>query len=138
MSSPHTYIIQPQLVIIICMQVSYRSSSALFGADKISYPRFFRLVPRSEQFADINIAIVHQFKWKRVAMVTYTTRFLLYVSTLLHCMIKCCSYDTEALTKIILVSQLYIQLCTQLHIPIAYLTSLLSVSTVHRAKIKKE
>jgi len=62
------------------MQVSYTASSALFAMDKISYPRFFRLIPSLQQFADENVAIVNELNWNRVAIVSYASEFLLNVS----------------------------------------------------------
>ena len=62
------------------LQVSYRSISSQFAVDKISYPRFFRLVPRSQQFADVIVAIVNKLKWRKVAMITYASDFLFGVS----------------------------------------------------------
>lgn len=52
----------------------------MFATDKTSYPRFFRLVPRAEQYADVVVAIINKLKWKKVAMITYATDFLFDVS----------------------------------------------------------
>lgn len=75
-----TYINYYYYMIGCPLQVSYTSISSVFAADKISYPRYFRLVPSSGQFADIIVAIVNNLKWKRVAMITHATYFLLGVS----------------------------------------------------------
>ena len=48
--------------------------------DRRRYPRFFRLIPSLQQFADENVAIVNEFKWKRVAIVAHSSEFLLDVS----------------------------------------------------------
>ena len=62
------------------MQVSYTAGSPLFVEDKNSYPRFFRLIPSLQQFADENVAIVNELNWNRVAIVSYASEFLLNVS----------------------------------------------------------
>jgi len=52
------------------LQVTYTASFSLFGKDKIRYPRFYRLVPITEQIADGYVALIKKLNWKRVTVIT--------------------------------------------------------------------
>ena len=54
-------------------------SSSAFG-NTTKYPRFFRLLPITEDFADGFVAIVEKFEWKRVAVIAFTNEFMLKVT----------------------------------------------------------
>ncbi|XP_065917608.1 gamma-aminobutyric acid type B receptor subunit 2-like [Dysidea avara] len=60
-------------------QVSYTASSSLFGEDKFSYPRFYRLVPITEQVADGYVAVVKKLRWRRVAVISHDSELHLSV-----------------------------------------------------------
>ena len=60
------------------LQVSYTVSSTIFG-DTTRYPRFFRLLPITEDFADGFVAVIKELKWTRVAVVAYINEFMLKV-----------------------------------------------------------
>ena len=60
-------------------QVAYTASSSLFGIDKVRYPRFYRLVPITEQLADGYVALVRELNWNRVAVISYDDEFYLNV-----------------------------------------------------------
>ncbi|XP_065917614.1 gamma-aminobutyric acid type B receptor subunit 1-like [Dysidea avara] len=51
-------------------QVAYTASSSLFGKDKVRFPRFYRLVPITEQITDGYVALVEKLNWKRVTVIT--------------------------------------------------------------------
>ena len=60
-------------------QVAYTASSSLFGIDKERYPRFYRLVPITEQLADGYVALVKKLNWNRVAVISYDDELSLNV-----------------------------------------------------------
>ena len=53
------------------MQVAYTSSSLLFGMDKQSYPRFYRLAPTTKEIADGYVVIVKKLGWRRVVIISH-------------------------------------------------------------------
>ena len=57
------------------LQVAYTAASPVFGSDKISFPRFYRLAAVAEQFADSYVALVTEqnLNWKRVAVIHYSS-----------------------------------------------------------------
>ena len=65
--------------LLLITQVSYTASSSLFGEDKFSYPRFYRLVPVTEQVADEYMAVVKRLRWRRVAVVSHGSELFLSV-----------------------------------------------------------
>lgn len=52
------------------MQVAYTVSSSLFGKDKVRFPRFYRMVPITEQVADGYVALAENLGWKRITVLT--------------------------------------------------------------------
>lgn len=64
--------------IFYLLQVSYTVSSSVFG-NTTRYPRFFRLVPITEEFASGFVAVVKELNWKRVAVISYVDEFTLKV-----------------------------------------------------------
>ena len=51
-------------------------------ADITRYPRFFRLLPIAEEFANGFAAVIKEFNWKRVAVIAYADAFMLKVKML--------------------------------------------------------
>ena len=51
--------------------MAYTASSSLFGIDKESYPRFYRMVPITEEVAGAYVALVKELNWNRVAIISY-------------------------------------------------------------------
>ena len=54
-------------------------SSSAFG-NTTKYPRFFRLLPITEEFVNGFVALVEEFEWKRVAVIAFTDEFMLKVT----------------------------------------------------------
>ena len=63
------------------LQVAYTVTSSLFGEDKDHYPRFYRLVPITEQVVNAYVALVKKLNWKRVLIISYDDEFFTDVST---------------------------------------------------------
>ena len=61
------------------MQVCYTVSSIVF-ANTTRYPRFFRLLPIAQDFADGFVAVIKELNWKRVAVIAYINEFMLEVA----------------------------------------------------------
>ena len=61
--------------------MSYTASSSVF-ADATRYPRFFRLLPIAEEFANGFAAVIKELKWKRVAVIAYIDEFMVKVKKL--------------------------------------------------------
>ena len=57
------------------LQVSYTVSSSAF-ANTVRYPRFFRLLPIAEEFANGFVAVVKKLNWNRVAVISYLDEFV--------------------------------------------------------------
>ena len=51
----------------------------MFGIDKQRYPRFYRLVPITEQVIDGYVALVKELNWQRVAIISYDDDFNTHV-----------------------------------------------------------
>ena len=64
---------------IYLSQVAYTASFSLFGIDKERYPRFYRLVPITEQLADGYVALVKKLNWNRVTVISYDDELSLNV-----------------------------------------------------------
>ena len=60
--------------------MAYTASSSLFGKDKVRFPRFYRLVPITEQMADGYVALIEKLNWKRVTVITDEDELNLNVS----------------------------------------------------------
>ena len=67
--------VSPLCVRYPSLQVAYTASDSVFGVDKESYPRFYRMVPITEQVADGYLALVKKLNWNRVAVITYDDDF---------------------------------------------------------------
>ena len=52
----------------------------MFGKDKTRFPRFYRMVPVTEQIADGYVALVKKLNWKRVTVITDGNELNLNVS----------------------------------------------------------
>ena len=52
-----------------CVQVSYTASSPVFE-NKTKYPRFFRMIPISKEFANGYAALIKEQGWKKVAVIS--------------------------------------------------------------------
>ena len=63
----------------VLLQVAYTASSSLFGKDKRRFPRFYRLVPITEQISRGHLALIRKLNWKRVMIVSYENEFYLDV-----------------------------------------------------------
>ena len=61
--------------------MSYTASSSVF-ANTTKYPRFFRLLPIAEDFADGFVAVIKELQWKRVAVISYIDEFMDKVMTI--------------------------------------------------------
>ena len=61
------------------LQVAYTVASSLFGEDKDHYPRFYRLIPITEQIVNGYIALVKELKWRRILIISYDSEFFLNV-----------------------------------------------------------
>ena len=66
---------------LMIFQVAYTVTSSLFAEDKDHYPRFYRLVPITEQVVSVYVALVKKLNWKRVLIISYDTEFFINVST---------------------------------------------------------
>ena len=60
--------------------MAYTASSSLFGKDKVRFPRFYRLVPITEQMADGYVALIEKLNWNRVTVITDEDELNLNVS----------------------------------------------------------
>ena len=49
-------------------------------ANTARYPRFFRLLPIAQDFADGFVAVIKELNWKRVAVIAYIDEFMLEVT----------------------------------------------------------
>lgn len=56
------------------------SSAAL--ANRVKYPSYFQLLAQDADLADGFLAIIKQFKWKRVALIVQEENLLTVVSSL--------------------------------------------------------
>ena len=56
-------------------QVAYTASDSVFGIDKESYPRFYRMVPITAQLVDGYVALIKELGWNRVAMISHDDDF---------------------------------------------------------------
>ena len=74
------------IIVMLCCQVSYTASSKVFE-NRTRFPRFFRLVPIAEDFADGFVAVVKRLEWNRVAVLSYDEDFVFNVNSL------CCVYN---------------------------------------------
>ena len=54
----------------------------MFGKDKESYPRFYRMVPITEQVVDGYVALIKELNWNRVAVISYDDDFNIDVCSL--------------------------------------------------------
>jgi len=67
-----------------CVQVSYTASSSVFE-NRTKYPRFFRMIPISKEFANGYAALIKEQGWQKVAVIstiddfTYTVGVNIYV-----------------------------------------------------------
>ena len=55
--------------------MAYTASDSVFGIDKESYPRFYRMVPVTKQIVDGYIVIMKELNWNRVALISYDDDF---------------------------------------------------------------
>ena len=51
----------------------------MLAKDKKSYPRFYRMVPITEQLADGYVALARKLNWNRVAIISYDSDYYLNV-----------------------------------------------------------
>jgi len=63
------------------MQVAYTVSDPKFAQERHRYPRFFRMVPLTEQIADEYVELIKRLGWTRVAVISYDDDFNINVST---------------------------------------------------------
>ena len=71
----------------ISHQVAYTASDSVFGIDKERYPRFYRLVPVTEQLVDGYVALIKDLNWNRVALISYDDDFNIDVCCTLMCIV---------------------------------------------------
>ena len=64
----------------------------MFGIDKESYPRFYRMVPITEQLVDGYVALVKELNWNRVAIISYDDDFNINVCIIKVAIIECLWY----------------------------------------------
>ena len=61
--------------------MAYTVATSFFGEDKDRYPRFYRLVPITEQIVSGYVALVKKLNWNRVLIISYDREFYSDVST---------------------------------------------------------
>ena len=64
--------------------MAYTVTSSLFGENKDRYPRFYRLVPITEQIVSGCVALVKKLNWNRVLIISYGSEFYSDVSIPYH------------------------------------------------------
>ena len=60
--------------------MAYTASDSKFARERHRYPRFYRMVPLTEQVADAYIALIKELNWKRVAVISHDDDFNINVS----------------------------------------------------------
>ena len=68
--------------------MAYTASDSKFARERHRYPRFYRMVPLTEQVADGYVALIKQLQWKRVAVISHDDDFNINVSTSIQSIIQ--------------------------------------------------
>ena len=89
--------------------------------NKTHFPRFYRLVPIAEDFADGFVALVKKLKWHRVAVLSYDEDFVFNVKFCVECLSLYCTAQytlfsmATKLTCYFIAIGTYIETCSLLY-----------------------